>query len=131
MGVLLLAGGHAWAAPPPDGATKPAADVCVPPGFPPFALWQRGPAELNITEDERGRPVLIVKRIYRAGGQIVHTAWVGAMLALVDAAPDDPLEPSWRDLGVVADGLIVRATPSQTCQWTKPPRREERPQEET
>lgn len=113
------------AAPRPDllpGRTAP----CVPPGFPPVAEWQKGPAEPAVLITEVETPQLGVRALYRIGDQRVLAYWVGGALAALDPAPDDPDEPLWIDPGMTTPQGALRAVPAPTCRWERGAGRERR-----
>lgn len=126
LGLVLLLGGCAAVGSLPTRAT-----VCVPTGMPAFVLWQPGPVEPTIYDDERGVPVFAVIRYYRIADRVVKVVWVDGLLATVDPAPDNPATGVWVDEGVVTvDGASrIRIDRASTCRWREvtptPPVREQ------
>ena len=104
------------------GLQAAAPTVCVPPGFPPFSLWQSGAPDVAVTNDEAGRPHLVIRRHDHVRGAPVISFWTGGLLAAVDPAPFDPDVPAWIDRGAVAGPEFrLRAIPRSTCQWERQP----------
>ena len=121
--LVFLSAGQIFAAPVEHGNIPMAlsATVCVPPGMPPFAEWTGSLANPTIVQDEMGRPVIAIERLYTHRGAKFTTIWVGSVLVSVDPAPEDPTAPGWHDRGAVTvPATMLRERPVQACDWFKP-----------
>lgn len=118
LGAVGPSGTAAAPLPMPEGS-RLAAEVCVPPGLPPYREWTAERAFPRVSIDTLRRPVLVVWVSYGARGQKLTAFWRGVALAMVDAAPDQPEALPWLDEGLVTPGGLFIADGAPSCRWGK------------